>query len=56
MSIYVCACRDGAATARKQSAKAFSNSGCYAEVHGAHIKHLFAPYDNEAEKKQNGES
>ena len=24
---------DGAATARKQSAKAFSNSGCYAEVH-----------------------
>ncbi len=33
MSIYVCACRDG-----------------------AHIKHLFAPYDNEAEKRQNGES
>ena len=27
-------CRDGAATARKQSAKAFSNSGCYAEVPG----------------------
>ena len=24
---------DGAATARKQSAKAFSNSGCYAEAH-----------------------
>ena len=35
--------RDGAATARKQSAKAFSNSGCYAEVHGAHSNFCMTP-------------